>query len=253
MNKSRFKAVGILLFLLFASAVHTESLPGVITVRVRFDHPQQTVPSGMEFFRIRRAQLHLRARMARSYWAKSAALSQPPAYVRVHNLFTSGDGSGSLKWGSTNVYTEDAAGNPVYDWKIVDRIFDTFQRGRSQAVGGTRVHAGGAFDPSGTLSPQLSKRIDLHRLGLSAEGLPEMGRTGVSIRPPFAPALWRRRREDLAVGSLERSRTSATGKARTKSFSNSTTIPPTQSCARSPARKSAARMQPAFRSGPRSS
>ncbi len=53
-------------------------------------------------------------------------LSAAPVYVRVHNLLTSGDGSSSLKWGSTNAYTEDAAGNPVYDWKIVDRIFDEF-------------------------------------------------------------------------------------------------------------------------------
>src|SRR5437762_4181901 len=55
-------------------------------------------------------------------------LNAAPVYVRVHNLLTSGDGSASLKWGSTNAYTEDAAGNPVYDWKIVDRIFDTFQQ-----------------------------------------------------------------------------------------------------------------------------
>ncbi|PYV78624.1 MAG: beta-xylosidase [Acidobacteria bacterium] len=55
-----------------------------------------------------------------------AALSPSPAYIRVHNLLTSGDGSASLKWGSTNAYTEDAAGHPVYDWKIIDRIFDTF-------------------------------------------------------------------------------------------------------------------------------
>ena len=55
-----------------------------------------------------------------------AALSPVPAYIRVHNLFTTGDGSASLKWGSTNVYTEDAKGNPVYDWKILDRIFDSF-------------------------------------------------------------------------------------------------------------------------------
>jgi len=55
-----------------------------------------------------------------------AALSPAPVYVRVHNLFTSGDGSASLKWGSTNVYAEDAAGKPVYSWTILDRIFDTF-------------------------------------------------------------------------------------------------------------------------------
>ena len=55
-------------------------------------------------------------------------LSPVPVYVRVHNLLTSGDGSASLKWGSTNVYTEDRAGKPVYDWTIVDRIFDTFHQ-----------------------------------------------------------------------------------------------------------------------------
>ena len=54
-------------------------------------------------------------------------LGAAPVYIRVHNLFTSGDGTASLKWGSTNAYSEDANGNPVYDWKIVDRIFDTFR------------------------------------------------------------------------------------------------------------------------------
>jgi xylan 1,4-beta-xylosidase len=55
-----------------------------------------------------------------------AGLSAAPVYVRVHNLLTTGDGTASLKWGSTNVYTEDASGKPVYSWTIVDRIFDTF-------------------------------------------------------------------------------------------------------------------------------
>ncbi len=55
-----------------------------------------------------------------------SALNPTPAYIRTHNLLTTGNGEGSLKWGSTNAYTEDAVGNPVYDWKIVDRIFDTY-------------------------------------------------------------------------------------------------------------------------------
>src|SRR5450432_964451 len=55
-----------------------------------------------------------------------AALSPVPVYVRTHNLLTSGDGTPALKWGSTNIYTEDAKGNPVYDFTIVDRIFDTY-------------------------------------------------------------------------------------------------------------------------------
>jgi xylan 1,4-beta-xylosidase len=56
-----------------------------------------------------------------------AALDAAPVYVRVHNLLTTGDGSASLKWGSTNVYSEDASGHPIYSWAIVDQIFDTFQ------------------------------------------------------------------------------------------------------------------------------
>jgi xylan 1,4-beta-xylosidase len=55
-----------------------------------------------------------------------AALSYVPVYVRTHNLLTTGDATPALKWGSTNAYTEDANGNPVYDWHIVDSILDTY-------------------------------------------------------------------------------------------------------------------------------
>ena len=55
-----------------------------------------------------------------------AALSPVPVYVRAHSLLVSGDGKAALKWGSTNAYTEDAAGKPIYNWTIVDRIFDTY-------------------------------------------------------------------------------------------------------------------------------
>lgn len=53
-------------------------------------------------------------------------LSYVPVYVRAHNLLTSGDGTAALKWGSTNVYTEDAQGRAIYNWAIVDSIFDTY-------------------------------------------------------------------------------------------------------------------------------
>ena len=55
-----------------------------------------------------------------------AALSPVPVHVRAHNLLTTGDGTPALKWGSTNAYTEDANGNPVYNWTITDSIFDTY-------------------------------------------------------------------------------------------------------------------------------
>ena len=53
-------------------------------------------------------------------------LSPVPVFVRTHNLLTTGDGTPGLKWGSTNAYTEDANGKPIYDWTIVDRIVDTY-------------------------------------------------------------------------------------------------------------------------------
>lgn len=55
-----------------------------------------------------------------------SALSPVPIYVRVHNILTTNEGEPALKWGSTNAYTEDNNGNPVYDWTTVDKIFDTF-------------------------------------------------------------------------------------------------------------------------------
>lgn len=53
-------------------------------------------------------------------------LSKVPVYVRVHSLLVTGDGTAALKWGSTNAYTEDVAGNPIYNWTIIDKIFDTY-------------------------------------------------------------------------------------------------------------------------------
>jgi xylan 1,4-beta-xylosidase len=54
------------------------------------------------------------------------ALRPQQVYFRAHNLLCSGDGTPALKWGSTNIYTEDAQGRPVYDWSVVDLIFDTY-------------------------------------------------------------------------------------------------------------------------------
>jgi xylan 1,4-beta-xylosidase len=53
-------------------------------------------------------------------------LKPKQVYFRTHNLLTSGDGTPALKWGSTGAYREDAEGRPIYDWTILDRIFDTY-------------------------------------------------------------------------------------------------------------------------------
>jgi xylan 1,4-beta-xylosidase len=58
--------------------------------------------------------------------AELGALDPKHVYFRAHNLLTSGDGTPGLKWGSTGVYDEDPTGKPVYNWKILDGIFDTY-------------------------------------------------------------------------------------------------------------------------------
>jgi len=53
-------------------------------------------------------------------------LGGPQVFFRCHHLLTSGDGAYALKFGSTSAYKEDPNGNPVYDWTINDKIFDTY-------------------------------------------------------------------------------------------------------------------------------
>src|SRR5207342_3469289 len=58
--------------------------------------------------------------------ADFGALRPREVYFRTHNLLNTGDGTPALKWGSTDVYNEDAQGKPIYDWKILDLMFDGY-------------------------------------------------------------------------------------------------------------------------------
>ncbi len=55
-------------------------------------------------------------------------LSPVPVNIRAHHLLTSGNGVAELKWSSSNVFTIDANGKPVYDFTITDQTFDEFQK-----------------------------------------------------------------------------------------------------------------------------
>ena len=59
--------------------------------------------------------------------AELGELRPQEVFFRAHNLLCTGDGSPALKWGSTGIYTEDADGKPIYNWTIIDRIFDTYR------------------------------------------------------------------------------------------------------------------------------
>jgi xylan 1,4-beta-xylosidase len=58
--------------------------------------------------------------------ADLGALRPGQVYFRAHNLLNTGDGTPAFKWGSTNAYTEDAQGRPIYDWTVADHIIDTY-------------------------------------------------------------------------------------------------------------------------------
>ncbi len=98
-----------------------------ITVRVDAGHPNGPYQSRWNYFGADEPNYSY-APNGQQLLRELSQLSPAPVYVRLHNLLTSGDGSASLKWGSTNAYSEDAAGRPVYNWEITDRIFDALHR-----------------------------------------------------------------------------------------------------------------------------
>lgn len=63
----------------------------------------------------------------RKLLAELGELRPDQVYFRAHNLLCTGDGTPALKWGSTGAYTEDDQGRPLYDWTVLDRIFDTYR------------------------------------------------------------------------------------------------------------------------------
>jgi xylan 1,4-beta-xylosidase len=124
-RSARLLATGV--FLLLSSAFCWPQLPPpTVSIQVNADQPDGPLPPIWNYFGYDEPNYSY-APNGQKLLRELSALSPVPVYIRTHNLLTSGDGSSSLKWGSTGVYTEDAAGKPVYNWVILDRIFDAFQ------------------------------------------------------------------------------------------------------------------------------
>ena len=125
-------AIVIALVLVMSAPSSSQTGTKSVGIRVHADQPDGTLPPVWSFFGYDEPN-YTYAPNGRKLLGELAALTTAPVYVRVHNLLTTGDGSSSLKWGSTNAYTEDAAGKAIYSWTIVDQIFDTFHpRGSSR-------------------------------------------------------------------------------------------------------------------------
>ncbi len=112
--------------------------------------------------------------------AELRAMAAPaPIHVRVHHLLTSGDGTLALKWSSTNVYTEDADGNPVYDWTTMDRIMDELTRDNSEP-----------FVQAGFMPRALSSQPEPYTPELTQRGLPRNMVSGGAFYPPKDYQKW---------------------------------------------------------------
>lgn len=105
-------------------------------------------------------------------------LSPVPVYIRAHHLLTSGDGRAELKFSSTNVYSEDANGKPIYDFKILDGIFDAYQSA------GVRPMVELGFMPK-DLAADLSNRHEPYQVHY-----PQSTVSGKSNNPPKDYAKW---------------------------------------------------------------
>ena len=100
--------------------------PIAVTIKVDAARPQGELKPIWRFFGADEPN-YATMKDGRKLLAELGQIGSPQVYFRAHNLLTTGDGTPALKWGSTNAYTEDAQGKPVYDWRIVDRIFDTYK------------------------------------------------------------------------------------------------------------------------------
>lgn len=106
-------------------------------------------------------------------------LTPVPVYIRAHHLLTSGNGVPELKWSSTNVYREDAKGQPVYDFTILDGIFDAYK------AAGVRPMVELGFMPK-DLAAALPDRPEPYQVHFPGDTI-----SGASNNPPKDFGRWR--------------------------------------------------------------
>jgi xylan 1,4-beta-xylosidase len=105
-------------------------------------------------------------------------LSPAPVYVRFHHLLSSGDGTPELKWSSTGVYHEDANGKAIYNFVILDGIFDALVKA------GVRPFVELGFMPQ-DLAASLPNRHEPYQVHF-----PGSTTAGASNNPPKDYAKW---------------------------------------------------------------
>jgi xylan 1,4-beta-xylosidase len=115
------------LALLWGTASCVSAAQNIVSIRVDLAKPQGNYQHIYSWFGYDEAN-YTTMRYGKQLLGELHDLSPVPVYIRAHHLLTSGNGAAELKWSSTNVYTLGANGKPVYDFKILDEIFDAYKR-----------------------------------------------------------------------------------------------------------------------------
>ena len=155
--------------------------------------------------------------------------AEQPYYVRSHYIFNSGIGWSLPHWGAGNVYHEDAAGRPFYDFSIADQVYDAVVQA------GHRPLVELAFTPRALVPEDAEKRFAFepsptqwspYEAGLWATPPRDYDRWGGLVHALVAHCVERYGAESVRAagcGSCGTSPTSPTGGARPSSFTRSTT------------------------------
>ncbi len=123
-----FQLAGLFAFLVLAPAVYADtnsSAPFPVAISVDAAKSLGELKPIWRFFGADEPN-YATMKDGRKLIGELGSLNPGKVYFRTHNLLCSGDGTPAFKWGSSGVYSEDASGNPVYNWKILDAIFDTY-------------------------------------------------------------------------------------------------------------------------------
>lgn len=164
----------LLLALACAAVLHGQPIP----ITVHADRPAGELRPIWNYFGYDEAGTTLTPE-GRHLLGELNKLSDEPIRIRVHHLLTSGDGTLALKWSSTNVYTEDASGRPVYDWTKLDAIMDELTRP------GIEPFVQASFMPQA-----LSSKPEPYTPQLVKSGLPRNMVDGGAFYPPKDYKKW---------------------------------------------------------------
>ncbi|MGI4830730.1 MAG: GH39 family glycosyl hydrolase [Janthinobacterium lividum] len=189
MQVSRFALLALLPSLI--GSAQQPATTNQVTVRVDLAGPREAYQPVYNWFGYDEGN-YTTAPHGRELLRELHDLSPVPVYIRAHHLLTSGDGKPELKWSSTGVYHEDSNGNPVYDFTILDGIFDAYK------AAGVRPMVELGFMPK-DLAATLPNRHEPYQVHF-----PKSTISGASNNPPKDYAKWRDLTRTVVAHLVER-------------------------------------------------